>query len=348
MKREGYLYSKIINKHNIELAITRSSRGKTKRKDVKRVLNNIDYYVEKIYKLLSTKSYVPSEYKISIIYDNLNKKERMISKPNYYPDQIIQYSLMNVLEPILLRKMYLYSCGSIPGRGTSFGHKIIRKWLDKDIPGTKYCLKMDIRKFYPSINKEIMKNKFARIIKDKDCLWLINSIIDSNCEGIPIGNYTSGYFANFFLNDLDWFIKEKLKVKYYLRYVDDLVILDDNKKYLHKVLEDIKNFLKKENLILKENYQVFNLDNRDIDFLGYRFFRNKTILRKRNMFRISKRARKIAKTENISFRDASAIISYYGWIKHSNYYNFYCNYIKPYASIKEMKKVVSNYEKGRK
>lgn len=102
---------------------------------MKRVLNNIDYYVEKIYKLLSTKSYVPSEYKISIIYDNLNKKERMISKPNYYPDQIIQYSLMNVLEPILLRKMYLYSCGSIPGRGTSFGHKIIRKWLDKDIPG---------------------------------------------------------------------------------------------------------------------------------------------------------------------------------------------------------------------
>lgn len=223
MKRESYLFDGIVNKENIYKAILRSSKGKTKRREVQKILNNIDYYTNEIYKILSSKSYIPSEYRVSIIYDSLNKKERTISKPKYYPDQVIQYCLMNILEPILIRKMYLYSCGSIKGRGTSFGQKNLRKWLDKDIKGTKYCLKMDVRKFYPSINKERLKDKFRKIIKDENCLWLINVIIDSHKNGIPLGNYTSGFFSNYYLTDLDNFIKENLKIKYYVRYVDDLV-----------------------------------------------------------------------------------------------------------------------------
>lgn len=234
MKRIGYLYDKIIDKNNIKRAIINSSKCKRKRKTVLKVYNNIDNYTDKIYKMLNDKSYIPSKYKISLIYDSGNKKFREISKPRYFSDQVIHYCIMQVLEPILMKKFYLYSCGSIPGRGTSFGHKHLRRWLDNDILNTKYCLKMDIRKFYPSINKEIMKDKFSKIIKDKDTLWLINSIVDSDCVGIPLGNYTSGWFSNFFLTDLDKYIKEKLYAKYYIRYVDDLVILDSNKKQFYQ------------------------------------------------------------------------------------------------------------------
>jgi RNA-directed DNA polymerase len=345
MKREGHLFEKVFDKNNIRLAIIRSSKGKKKRREVEKVLDNTEYYVSLIYKILKNKSYIPSKYRVVTIYDCLNKKEREISKTRYFPDQIIQYCLMNIIEPILLRKMYLYSCGSIPGRGTSFGQKTLRKWLDNDVHGTKYCLKMDVRKFYPSVNKTILKKKFGKIIKDKDCLWLINSIIDSDCKGLPLGNYTSGYFSNFFLNDLDNYIKGTLKVKYYIRYVDDLIILSGNKKFLQKVLRNIEAFLISEDLVLKNNYQIFNVNIRDIDFLGFRFFRNKTILRKRNMFRISRKVRRLSKKDNISFKDACSVISYYGWIKHSDSYNFYHTRIKPYARISELKQLISNYSK---
>lgn len=342
MKRQGYLFDQIIDKSNITKAIIKSSKGKSKRREVIKVLGNIDVYVEKIHKMLKFKSYNHFDYKIINIYDANNKKERTLSKPLYFPDQIIHYCLMNVLEPILLKKFYRYSCANIKGKGTSFGQNNLRKWLDNDVKGTKYCLKLDIKKFFPSINKSILSEKFTKIIKDKDCLWLINKIIYSNCKGVPLGNYTSAYFANFFLNDLDNYIKQELKVKYYLRYVDDLVLLSGNKKHLKKALSSINEFLNKESLILKKNHQIFNIYDRDIDFLGYRFFRDKTILRKRNMFKISRKAQKVYKKELISFKDATSIISYYGWIKHSDSYNFYHKRVKPYAMISEMKKIISS------
>lgn len=178
MKRIGYLYDKICDCNNIRTAIYKSSRGKTKRHDVIRVLDNVDCYVNKIHYLLINKLYFPSDFKVSKIYDSLNKKERIISKPKYFPDQIIQYCLMNILEPILLKRFYNYSCGCIVGKGTSYGQKYIERAIRSDIKGTKYCLKMDIRKFYPSVNKEVLKYKFSKIIKDVNTLSLIYLIID--------------------------------------------------------------------------------------------------------------------------------------------------------------------------
>src|SRR5574344_1107217 len=135
---------------------------------------------------------------------------------------------------------------------------------------TRYCLKMDIKKFYPSINQKILCDKFRTIIKDQDTLWLIDTIINEDFLGLPIGYYTSGWFANWFLTDLDTYIKEKLHIKYYVRYVNDLVLFSSNKRALQKGVRNISHFLSNEKLILKKNYQVFNIDNRDIDFLGLR------------------------------------------------------------------------------
>jgi hypothetical protein len=343
MKRIGYLYEKIYDINNIKEAIRKSSKGKRDRKHVLKILNNIDYYSLKIQKMLIDKTYIPSPYTIKKIVDGSSNKIREIYKPRYYPDQIIHWALILQTEKVFMKGMYAYTCGSVKGRGSGLGKKIIRKWLDNDYRGTKYCFKMDISKYYPSIDKFILKQMLRKHIKDKDCLWLFDVIIDSNENGLPIGNYTSQWLSNFFLQDLDHYIKEQLKVKYYIRYVDDICILGSNKRKLHKIYKNIEEFLIKINLKIKGDWQIYPTDKRAIDFLGYRFFRDKTILRGRNSLRIRRRVNKINKKDYLNIRDAQAIISYWGWIKSSNSYNFYKKYVKSKISIGKAKRIVSKY-----
>lgn len=339
MKRVGNLYEKICDTDNIRQAILNSSRGKRDQKRVRHILDNIDAYVGRIQQLLITQSYAPSPYKVKTVRDGATQKVRTIHKPRYYPDQIIHWALMLQLQPVIMRGMYAYSCGSVPKRGTSLGQKTLRKWLDTDYKGTKYCLKMDISKFYPSVDNEILKQMFRRKLKDRDCLWLIDAIIDS-AQGLPIGNYTSQWFANFYLEGLDHFIKQELRVKYYIRYVDDLVLLGPNKKKLHAARKAIADYLAGIGLQLKGDWQVCRVNDRGIDFLGLRFFRHRTILRKRNALRIKRRMRKIARKGHLGYRDACAVVSYWGWIKRSDSYRFYHRYVKPVCSIGRAKEAV--------
>lgn len=207
MKRTGFLYEKVCDPENIKVAIRESSKGKRTQRRVKRVLDNIDQYAKRISDMLKAKTYAPSPYVEKTIHDGSAGKERIIYKPRYYPDQIIHWALMLQVQSIIMQGMYKYSCGSVPGRGTALGQKTLRKWLDKDRKGTRYCLKMDIQKFYPSVDNETLKRMFRRKIKDRDCLWLIDQIVDS-ADGLPIGNFTSQWFSNFYLEGLDHFIKQ--------------------------------------------------------------------------------------------------------------------------------------------
>jgi RNA-directed DNA polymerase len=345
MKRIGHIYEKVCDIENIKSAIRRSSLGKRDKSYVRNILDNLDYYAEDIQILLVEQSYIPSPYTIKIIRDGSSGKERTIYKPRYYPDQIIHWALMLQLREVISRGMYEYTCGSVPGRGTSYGQKVLRKWLDNDYRGTKYCLKMDISKFYPSIDTAVLKLMLRKQIKDIRCLWLLDSIIDSNSQGLPIGNYTSQWLSNYFLQELDHYIKEKLGVKYYLRYVDDLVILGSNKRKLHLVRQSICDYLAAIHLVLKQDWQVFLITTRAIDFLGLRFFRDKTILRKRNALRIRRRMAKISKKTTMTRQDACAVVSYWGWIKRCDSYRFYNKYVKPKVSIRFAKRMVSYYSK---
>ena len=136
-------------------------------------------------------------------------------------------------------------------------------------PDLMYCLKLDVRKFYPSINHYVLKKMLRRKFKDADLLWLLDEIIDS-APGLPIGNYLSQYFANFYLAYFDHWIKEEKRVKYYFRYADDMVILSDDKSYLHDLLKEIGKYFNEElKLEIKSNYQIFPVDSRSIDFVGY-------------------------------------------------------------------------------
>jgi hypothetical protein len=175
---------------------------------------------------------------------------------------------------------------------------------------TRYCLKFDIRKFYPSINHRVLKVLLRRKFKDQDLLWLLDEII-SSAPGLPIGNYLSQYFANFYLTYFDHWIKEELKIKNYFRYADDIVILSDSKEALHEILSKIRVYLNdKLRLTIKNNYQVFPVKSRGIDFVGYVFFHGYTRLRKS----IKKSFARMLVTN----KNTASIASYCGWAKHGN------------------------------
>lgn len=186
MKTAKNIYPQIIDKNNIYRAILNASKGKKDRDNVKCVISNITHYVDEIYKELSEKKYIPSAYVEMAIHDGVRKKERIIYKPRFYPDQIIHWSLMQQIEPFIMKGMYEYCCGSVKNRGILHGSRYLKKILVRDRKNTKYCLKLDIKKFYPSINKDILKRKFVRIIRDRDTLDLIDLIIDSSESGLPI------------------------------------------------------------------------------------------------------------------------------------------------------------------
>ncbi|MFA5738901.1 MAG: RNA-directed DNA polymerase [Bacteroidales bacterium] len=334
MKRQGFLYEKICDTQNIKNALISASKNKTKKFAVKNALKSFDKSVDLVRDILANKTYIPNRYYQATIIDGITKKERTIYKPKFFPDQIIHWALINVIKPLLVKSMYHWSCASIPSRGPHYAKKACEKWIRTDYKNTKYCLKLDIKKYYPNINKDILKSKFRRIIKDPETLWLVDLIIDSHHEGLPIGNYTSQWFANFYLQNTDHYIKEKLGVKYYIRYMDDLVLFGGNKRELHKTFEKLQIFLGSEDLEIKGNWQLFNATKRGLDFCGFCFSRRKTFIRKRISRRM--RTKYFSFQKNANRHNAAALTSYYGWVVNTDSYVLYIKYYKNImAKIKE-------------
>lgn len=343
MKRYRNLYSQITDIDNVKTAIFKASKDKRDRHSVQRILNNIDDYALKIQKMLIEHTYIPSPYKVEKIFDGARKKERIIKKPRFYPDQCIHWSLMLVVENLFQKRFYKYSCSSVKGRGTFYAKNYIKGVL-KDAKNTKYAYQLDIKKFYPSCDNEILKRKLRRMFKDKDVLWLFNLIIDSDV-GLPIGNYTSQWLANFYLTDLDFYIKEKLHIKYYCRYADDMLMFESNKRRLHHKRKLIEQYIAKEHLRIKPNWQVYEVDSRPIDFLGFKFYRDHIALRDTLYLRLKRRSKKSSKKPYLTVCDAQSIVSRWGYIKHTDSHNFYVKDIKPYTDINKCKEVIRNEAK---
>jgi hypothetical protein len=339
---------RIASKENIRLAIMNASKRKRHRRDVQEVLNNIDYHIELVQKLLLNGMFKAHIDAACIVNEGTHNKVRRIRKPHFKYDQIIHHCIIQVLQPIFIKPMYEYSCGSIPKRGAHYGKKRIEKWLRNDIKNTKYVFKMDIKHFYESIDKEILKRMLRKKIKDKQAMQLIEQVIDACEKGLPLGNYTSQWFANFMLTPLDHYIKEQLHAKYYMRYMDDIVIFGGNKKEMHKMHRAIEKYLT-ENLKLriKENWQIFRFEykekGRPLDFMGWKFYRNKTTLRKSIFIRIMRKARRVGKHTTI--QGAYGMVSYMGYIKNTDTYGSYINHIRPYVNIGKLKKFISKRAK---
>ena len=306
MKRAKNLFEKICSLENISKADCIAQKGKSTQKGVISHNKNREQNQQIIRNLLITKSYNTSPYSVFKIKD---PKERSISSLPYFPDRIMHHAIMLQLENILVSTFTADTYSCIKGRGIHLAASNLKKALT-NIAETTYCLKLDIKKFYPSVSNEILKQLLRRKIKDAELLWLLDNIIDSS-KGLPIGSYTSQYFANFYLTYFDHWLKENKRVKYYFRYSDDMVILSNDKFFLHSLLHEIKYYLKT-NLALeiKGNYQVFPVEARGIDFVGYVFKHTHVLVRKS----IKKNyARKMNKGCNDQSKAA-----YNGWLKHCN------------------------------
>ena len=331
MKRYGNLYCKIYDMDNLRLAHQNARKDKLFYKEVKMVDADPDYYLGIIQDMLIKKTYKVSEYDVSIINDK--GKERELMKLPYFPDRIIQWAIMLQVEDIFMKTFCTHTCASIKNRGIKKASELTDKYM-KDRFNTKYCLKIDISKFYPNINHEILKNMLRKKFKDKDLLKLLNKIIDSipDNKGVPIGSYISQFLANFYLSYFDHWLKENMKIKYIVRYMDDVVIFHHSKEYLHWLKKQMDIYLEtKLDLKIKPNWQVFPTAIRGVDFVGFRHFFGYKLLRKSTCKKFKKKMVVIRKKMDagklINYSEWCSANSYNGWLKWCDSYRLCKKYV---------------------
>lgn len=310
MKRYSYLFDDIVSMDNLRLAHKNASRGKKKYEEVIEVDKDVDKYCKMIQDMLVNKTFTTSEYKVKTKNDR--GKVREIFVLPYFPDRIIHHAIIQVLEPIWKKTFITHTYQSIKGRGIHKCKRDVEK-ITKSNAEFLYCYKIDISKFYPSINNGIMKSIVRRKIKCKDTLWLLDDIIDST-EGVPIGNYLSQFLGNLYLTYFDHYVKEVLRCKYYFRYCDDIVLISESKDELVSYIEPIKCELSKLRLEVKSNEQLFEVASRGVDFVGYVFYMKYTLLRES------------IKRRMLVSVSAESYPSYYGWLIHCNGYNLLKKY----------------------
>lgn len=351
MKRVGYLYNKMLNKELIRQVIEDSAKGKHKRHDVQKALENINKTIDKIYDLVLNDSYVPTKPHNVTIHDQSSNKQRVIGVVPFYPDGIMHRLVTEVMKPVLMRGMYAHSCASIPNRGNAHASRYLKKAL-KHYTNSKYCAKLDIKQYYPSLKPKNVIKALSRKIKDKKFLDLVYRIISSNSEdqeGMIIGFYINQWLANFYLEPLDHAIISMDGVVSYVRNMDDMILLGRNKKKLHRAVDAIRWMLRDMGLQLKENWQVFKVDSRGIDFVGYVFHHGYTTLRKRNFLKLTRQSRRLYKYKrnhkNISFHQAAGLVSRTGQLVHCDGANIKNAYLDKGVRIRTLKKIIRRHNK---
>lgn len=415
MKSYRINQNEMLSHDSVKKSFLVPSRGKRNRPDVKRVLDDLENEIAFVQEMLYNGEFQPSKHQQVKINERNYQKERTIVKPDYKYEQVVHHVIVQAIRPGIESGMYEYVLGSVPGRGQHMGAKKISKWIRTDPVNTKYVFKGDVRHFFESVNHRVLKRWIRRKFRDEYVVELLELIIDAIDMGLPLGFYTSQWFANFLLQPLDHYIKEVLHVKYYTRYMDDIVLFGRNKKELHLVKEKVEEYLRTElDLTLKGNWQIFRLEyeseeyaimcdtlkdldalgndlekmrirhkskmhkgkrkifiktasvrnktkalmelleeynaayeivtmlhGRPLDYMGFEFHRNKTIMREGIMIRLNKKARQVSKQEHINPKEAQSLLSSLGWVKHTDTYGMYQDRIKPIVNVKKLKKVVS-------
>lgn len=306
MKRHGHLWPELISFANLHRAALKAQRGKRDRPAVLRFHYDLERELWRLHDELARHIYRPGLYRTFTIHE---PKRRLISAAPYR-DRVVHHALCNVLEPIYERSFIFDTYACRPGKGT---HAAVRR-CQEYARRFRYVLKADIRKFFPSIDHEVLKATLARTIKDPDVLRLAGLIIDhanrqepvlewfpgddlftpiERRRGLPIGNQTSQFFGNVYLDPLDHFLKDRLRVGGYVRYVDDFVVFSDDKRHLAQVRAQVGTFLERLRLVLHPDKSVVFPTRSGINFLGYRVFPTHRLLAKANVQRFRRRLRRM-------------------------------------------------------
>ncbi len=308
MKRINHLWDDITCFDNLLLAYRKARKGKRSREEVARFGLNLEKELILIQTRLRQQTWLPGEYRIFSIYE---RKPRQIAAAPFR-DRVVHHALMNVVEPLLDRRFIFDTYACRQGHGVHLAVKRYQEWSKTHA----YTLKLDVSRYFPSVDHDILKQQLAARIKDKQVLWLFNVIIDHAPEfppglpvyfpgddlftpqtrkkGLPIGNLTSQFLANLYLDNLDHFIKEKLQVRCYIRYVDDLIFLARDKQQLHDWKQAVTEQLLELRLLVHPKKANIFQSRKGVDVLGYQVFPDYRRLRNDNGWRFSRRLRGFA------------------------------------------------------
>ena len=302
MKRLGNLWTEITSFENLLTAAKKAQKAKRFRDNVLEFNYNLESNLFKLQSQLKSKTYEPGKYRSFRIYD---PKPRLISAAPYR-DRIVHHALCNIIVPPLEKSFIHDSYANREGFGS---HRALRRFT-KFCRSSRFILQCDIKKYFPSINHHILKQQIRRKIKCKDTLWLIDKIIDCSNEqeevidyfpndylltplqqkkGLPIGNLSSQFFSNFYLNDFDHFIKEKLKVKKYVRYVDDFSLFSDEREFLQFARREIEKYLEKLRLKIHPIKSQLFATKKGANFVGFRVLPDRIRVRNHNLKKARKR-----------------------------------------------------------
>ena len=331
MKRHNHLWNQLISFENIFLAFRNAVKGKGNKPYVLAFVMNLEHNLIQLQSDLVNKSYQPGKYDTFFIYE---PKKRMISAAPFW-DRIVHHCLINIIGPIFEATFIQKSYANQVGKGT---HRAIRD-VQSAMRLHKFVLHCDIKKYFPSIDHDILKNLIRRKIKDTDVLWLIDLIIDSSNpqervvdyfpgddlltpierrKGLPIGNLTSQFFANIYLNGLDHFVKQQLKCRFYARYVDDAVVVDSDKNHLWDVCQEIRDYVQNLRLKLHPHKQHVRPVTEGLRFLGQIIYPDRRLLPQKNIRRSMKRMKKFQELyakEAISMDEINN--SFRSWLGHA-------------------------------
>lgn len=286
MKRIGQiggvkLYDLIKDRDNIAKAVKAACKDHRKDPAVQRMKENPEPYIEAVSQILEDEAFHYSKFRRKTIFER--GKWRELCYTRTFPDRIVQHAVMQVVAPILLGTCTADTYAAREGKGIYHASVKVRRDLKTDPEGTQYCLKMDVRHYFDNIDRDILFNKLKRKLKCRRTLDILHAMIYEcpGTRGLPIGLYSSQIFSSFYLSDFDHYVKEALGVLHYYRYMDDLVIMWRGKEQLHRYLAVIRNHMTSEGLEIKGNWQIFPVEARGIDFLGYVMRRRYARVRKR-------------------------------------------------------------------
>lgn len=309
MNTLGLIWEDVVSLDNLNLAYLKAKKGKPRYRSVIEISKNPDKYLKELQNLLKSGTFRTSKYQVSTII--CGGKERVLHKLPFFPDRVAHHALVNLTGEFWNRTMIRDTFQSIKGRGTSDCFRRVRKAVQIDKP--KYALKIDINKYYPSLKNDVTLSPNLYKLRDTKALDFLFEIIES-LEFLPLGNHPSQFIGNLVLNKLDCHCKQNLKIRYYFRYCDDIVIMSDSIEDLLNWRGEIQGMLNELNLEIKDSIDVINLETNYLDFVGIRFNHNQIRLRKK----IERNFK-----ESVKARNLPSLPSYYGWCKMAGAINLY-------------------------
>ena len=326
------VWPSILTWENLLQAYRKARRGKRKQKEIQLFGFDLEYELTEIRQQLQQKTYQPGAFRQFQVHD---RKIRLISAAPFR-DRVVQHALMNQIEPELDHQFIVDSYASRKNKGVHAAVRQYRIWANR----YPYALKIDISRYFDSIDHRILKQKLTKLIADPDILWLFDTIIDSSPWpqrptvikapdddmvdlmerniGLPLGNLTSQFLGNVYLNDLDHFVKKTLQIPAYLRYVDDMILLGESKPQLWQWCEAIEQFLAQERIGIHPRKKILVPVSCGLDVLGYRVFPHTIRLGRGSGYRFRRKLKHLAisyRMNRITLTEIKPHVA--GWLGHA-------------------------------